>query len=141
MRANRPVASAKAKPRTAYEKSWPAIDGIVSMGRYFDGADDWASILTSESRVARDTIDERAKDSANSDTGTRKTDGGGTGSVHLGSRDQGRSGRLDDDAPRLHGTANHGGGERVATAIEKQAVAASSLAGGDSGDDGAWDAS
>ena len=26
MRANRPVASAKAKPRTAYEKSWPAID-------------------------------------------------------------------------------------------------------------------
>jgi hypothetical protein len=100
------------------------------------------SILTSKSRVASDTVDERAEDSANSDTGTRKADGGGTCSVHLGSRDQGRGGRLDDDAPRLHRTANHRGGEGVATAIEKQAIAASRLAGGgDGGDDGAWDAS
>ncbi len=38
MRANRPVASAKAKPRTAYEKSWPAIDDMCQLGRIVEHA-------------------------------------------------------------------------------------------------------
>jgi hypothetical protein len=59
--------------------------------------------------------------------------------VHLGSRNE-RSGRgLDDDAPGLHRTADHGGRECVPAAIEKQAVTASRLAS--SGDDGAGNAS
>ena len=98
------------------------------------------AVLTSKSRVAGDAVDESAKDGADSDTGTGETDGGGTRSVDLGGRDQGRGGGLDDDAPRLHRTTDHGGGECVTGAIEKQAVTASRLASR-GGDDGAWKAS
>lgn len=95
--------------------------------------------LASESRVASDAIDERAEDSANADTSARETDRGSACAVHLGSCDE-RSGRgLDDDAPGLHRTADHGGRERVPAAIEEQAVTASRLAS--SGDDGAGNAS
>jgi len=92
--------------------------------------------LTSHGRVASDTVDEGAENSADTDTSTGQADRGRTSTVHLGSRDDGGSGRLDDDAPRLHGAAHHGRRKSGAAAIEKQAVAASRPAGsGDGGDD------
>lgn len=142
MRANRPVASAKAKPRTAYEKSWPAITQDSSARTVSPWARLRANellVLTSEGGVAGDAIDERAEDGANADAGASETDGGSASTMHLGGRDEGGSRGLDDDAPGLHGAADHGGGERVTGAIEDQAVAAGRLACSGR-DDGARDA-
>lgn len=61
--------------------------------------------------------------------------------MDLGGRDDGGGGGLDDDGPRLHRTTDHGGGECVAGAMEKQAVTAGGLASRDGGEDGAWEAS
>jgi hypothetical protein len=62
--------------------------------------------------------------------------------VNLGSRHNRGGGRLNDDASGLHRTTDHGRGEGVPGAIQKQSITPSRLAsGGDCGDDGAWDAS
>jgi hypothetical protein len=106
------------------------------------GIDGGSLILTSHGRVAGDTLNERAKNSANSDTSARKTDRGGSSAVELGGREDGGGRGFHDDGPLLHRAADHGGRESVAGAMEKQAVASSGLAGGGaSGDDGAWKAS
>lgn len=97
-------------------------------------------LLTSEGRVASDTVDERAEDGADTNTSTGETDGSGTGTVDLGSSDDGGGSGLDHDAAGLHHAAHHVGGEVVASAIEEQAVADSGLLAYRA-DDGAWDGS
>lgn len=97
-------------------------------------------LLTSEGRVASNTVDERAEDGADTDTSASETNGGGTSTVNLGSSDDGGGSRLDDDASGLHHTTHHVGGEVLAGAIEEQAVADSGLLAYRA-DDGAWDGS
>jgi hypothetical protein len=97
-------------------------------------------MLTSEGRVAGNTIDESGEHGANTNTGTSETDSGGTSTVNLGSSDDGGGSGLDDDAPRLHDTTHHVGGEIFAGAIEEQTVADSRLLAYRA-DDGAWDGS
>lgn len=99
-------------------------------------------ILTSQSRVAGDAVNESAEDGADTDTSTSQADGGSTSAVGLRSREDGGGGRLDDDTAGLHGVADHGRGEGIAAAVEQQAVAAVDKArGGVCGDDRAWDSS
>lgn len=98
--------------------------------------------LTSHGRVASDAIDERTENCANSNAGTREADSGSSGTVYLGSRDNGGGGRLHDDASGLHRTTDHGRSKSVPGAIQKQSIAPSGLAtGGDCGEDGAWETS
>lgn len=96
-------------------------------------------LLTSESGVAGDAIDERSEDGTDTDTSTGETDDGSTSTVDLGGGDDGRGGRLDDDASGLHHTTHDVGGEVIADTIAEQAVVDGRLARG--ADDGAWDAS
>jgi hypothetical protein len=137
MRANRPVASAKAKPRTAYEKSWPAGTRHVSGG---SPRANWRSMLTSEGGVASNTLDESAEDASDTDTSTSEAHGGETGTLHLGGGQDGSGRGLDDDTALLHGVADHVVGEVVACAIEEETAAGSSRLAS-SGEDGAGDAS
>jgi hypothetical protein len=97
-------------------------------------------LLTSEGRVASNTVDESGEDRADTDTGTSEANGGSTGTVNLGSSDDGCGSGLNDDAARLHDATHHVGREVVASAIEEQTVADSGLLA-DRADDGAWDGS
>lgn len=93
-------------------------------------------MLTSEGGVAGNTVDEGAEDAADTNTGAGEAHGGKTGSLHLGSGEDGRGRRLDNDAPGLHGRPHHGGSERVAG----EAIASNSRLT-HSREDGAGDAS
>lgn len=97
-------------------------------------------MLTSEGRVASNTIDESGEDGADANTSASETDSSGTCTVNLGSSDDGSSSGLDDDAPRLHDTTHHIGSEVIAGAIEEQTVADSRLLAYRA-NDGAWNGS
>jgi hypothetical protein len=99
-----------------------------------------SQLLTSEGRVAGNTVDQSGKDGADTDTSTSETNGGSTSAVDLGSSDDGSGSRLDDDTAGLHDSTHHVGGDVVAGAIEEQAVADSGLLAYRA-DDGAWDGS
>lgn len=86
-------------------------------------------------------MDQGGEDGADTDTSTGKTDGGKTGTLHLGSSEDGHGRGLGDDTAGLHGVAGDGGGHAGAGgAVKEQATMTSgrltSLA-----DDGARDAS
>ena len=85
--------------------------------------------LTAERRVASNTLDEGAEDGTDPDTRTGETDGGETGTLHLGRGDDGGGGGLGDDAARLHGATHHGGRELAAGAGHEQAIVDGLLAG------------
>ena len=137
MSANRPVASAKAKPRTAYEKSCPGSTRHVSGG---SPGVNWRSMLTSHGGVTSNTVDESSEDAADTDTSSGEAHGGETSTLHLGGGQDGSGRGLDDDTPLLHSIADHGVGEVVAAAIEEESAASSSWLA-DSREDGAGDAS
>ena len=101
MSANRPVASAKANPRTAYAKSWPVrhinISSVQTMYR--------RGIITSKGWVAGHSLDQGTEHRTDTNTSTSEANGGHTGTLHLSSSDQRRSRCLSDNASGLHGVA------------------------------------
>lgn len=85
------------------------------------------SLITSHGRVAGYTLNQGGKDGTDTNTSTGKTNGGETGTLHLGSSNEGHCCGLDDDAAGLHGIAGDGRGQAgPGCVIEEQAAMTSS---------------
>jgi len=78
--------------------------------------------LTTEGRVAGDTLDQAAEDSTDTNTGTSEADGGNTGALDLSRGDHGGGGGLGDDTARLDDGAADVVGELAAHGAEDEAV-------------------
>jgi len=78
--------------------------------------------LTTEGRVAGDTLDEAAEDGTDTNTSTGEANGGNAGALDLGRGDHGRGGGLSDDAARLDDVAADVVGELAAHGAEDEAV-------------------
>ena len=78
--------------------------------------------LATEGRVAGDTLDQAAEDSADTNTGASETNGSNTGALDLGGSDHGGGSRLSDDAAGLNDVAADVVGELGAHGAEDEAV-------------------
>ena len=95
--------------------------------------------LTSERWVASDTLNQRTEDRTDTDTSTSQANGSETSTLHLRGGNDGSSGRIGNDAARLHGASDHVGakaGAELGASVVKNEAAADRLL---RSEDGAWD--
>lgn len=86
-------------------------------------------LLTTKSWVASDTLDEGTEDCSDTDTSTSQTNGGKTGTLSLSGGNHGSSGRLGDNAARLHGIACDNRVDAAAGAVHQQTMLGDGLTG------------
>lgn len=96
--------------------------------------------LTSQRWVTGNTLDQSAEHCSDTNTGTSKTDGGGTSSVQLSSNDNGGGCGLGHNTTRLHGTTDHVGAQVGTSIVHKQGIAGKRLSSraDDRALDGSW---